>query len=250
MLSILRLTFFPDSIIACSSVPPRQYLASILGTEPELGLRTPPHLFYLSDAVDARYGVCLILDTECGAIIEERKGDAGPLATDPVTQERIMSWDQYEALSQSEKWTAHRATPATEFFAHQTLRMLRLVEMPVPAVPRNSAEPRWYNRARGSDERYILEIEDEWEADHEDDPEFMDVDDSSIGPLQPDDDSDDSDDSEEFEDLSVADEELQELAIETEEAERSGRPWNESSNLHFVDPPPELPAHTQVGVTH
>lgn len=115
--------------------------------------------------------------------------------------------------------------------------------MPVPALPRNSAEPNWYYRARGSDERYLLEIEDEWEADHEDDPDYIDVDELSIEDMHLD---DQSDDDEEYEDISVHDEELQELAAEREEAERSGRPWNESMTLQAWRAPPELPAHTQV----
>ncbi|KAI8959163.1 hypothetical protein F5Y11DRAFT_362083 [Daldinia sp. FL1419] len=110
----------------------------------------PVHCVYLARGVD-REGTSLILDTEQATITEYCH--TGTYIT--------VSKEEYEALSEADKWKAHRTSPIAEFFDAWTRRYEKLVWMLTPNPIGQPTTGRFYSRAETSAEEDRLLQEDQ-----------------------------------------------------------------------------------------
>ncbi|KAH8658314.1 hypothetical protein BX600DRAFT_514813 [Xylariales sp. PMI_506] len=96
----------------------------------------PAHCVYLTRSVD-HLGISLILDTNEGTLTEYTHSESH------VT----VSWEEYDALPDSEKWKGHYTAPIVEFLDAWTRRYEMLVWMLVPNPVRQPTTGRFYTRA-------------------------------------------------------------------------------------------------------
>ncbi|KAI1644043.1 uncharacterized protein F4817DRAFT_347908, partial [Daldinia loculata] len=115
----------------------------------------PAHCVYLARSVD-REGTSLILDTNEGTITEFCH--TGSYITVPEKE--------YEALSEEDKWKAHRTSPIKSFLDAWTRRYEKLVWMLIPNPIGQPTTGRFYSRADTNAEQDELTLEEQLKPWH------------------------------------------------------------------------------------